>query len=192
MTARNTAQRLADAALAILRSEGAEAISMRRVAADAGVTAMATYRHYPNREALLRKVVDDAVAETTSTWSTNTTGDLANWTDRLLNQFLDFALHDPNVFLFLVSARWTGARKFPEDFQEGGSPLFAPMLFAITGAIEAGILKPDDPLEVTLAITMPVMGLVQQYLSGRMTLPEKAFRELCERTTRRVLHGIEA
>jgi AcrR family transcriptional regulator len=192
MTARNTAQRLADAALAILRSEGAEAISMRRVAADAGVTAMATYRHYPNREALLRKVVDDAVAETTSTWSTNTTGDLANWTDRLLNQFLDFALHDPNVFLFLVSARWTGARKFPEDFQEGGSPLFAPMLFAITGAIEAGILKQDDPLEVTLAITMPVMGLVQQYLSGRMTLPEKAFRELCERTTRRVLHGIEA
>ncbi len=45
-----------DAALDLLRQDGAEAISLRAVARRAGVSAMAPYRHYPDKEALLAAV----------------------------------------------------------------------------------------------------------------------------------------
>jgi AcrR family transcriptional regulator len=54
--ASGTAERIAAEASAILRAEGADAVSMRRVASAVGITPMAIYRHFPNREALLRAV----------------------------------------------------------------------------------------------------------------------------------------
>jgi AcrR family transcriptional regulator len=187
-----TADRLAAAALAILVNEGAQAVTMRRVASDVGLTAMATYRHFPNRDALLRAAVDAGVGKATGNWGQR--GKDLGFPARFelaLEEFLDFALGQPNLYTFLVAERWAGARQFPEDFVTGGSPAFAPVLAAVQDAMKAGDLREDDPLEVTLALTMPVTGLVQQYLGGRITLPEKQFRALCTRTVGRVLNGLK-
>ncbi|NUU24738.1 MAG: TetR/AcrR family transcriptional regulator [Streptomycetaceae bacterium] len=187
----NTADRIAAAALGILLAEGAQAVTMRRVAEDAGVTAMATYRHFPNRDALLRAVVGKAVAEMTAGW-----GDLGadlpfdRRVDALADAFLDFALGRPNLYRHLVAEHRPDARRFPDDFRDGGSPAFAPVFTAVERAIRQGTLRDDDPLEVTLAITTPVMGLVQLYLGGRMTTSESDFRALCKRTVERVLNGL--
>jgi AcrR family transcriptional regulator len=187
----STADRLATAALAILSAEGAQAVTMRRVAADAGVTTMATYRHYPNREALLRRAVDSAVADITQSWGEQGTGlDFAGRTERLLTAFLDFALGNPNLYTFLVTERRPDAKQFPTDFRAGGSPAFVPMFTAVEQGMKDGELRDDDVLEVTLAITTPVMGLVQQYHGGRISVPEPEFRALCGRTVERVLNGL--
>ena len=47
---------LVQAALDLLADDGAEAVSLRAVARRAGVSAMAPYRHYPDKEALLAAV----------------------------------------------------------------------------------------------------------------------------------------
>lgn len=186
-----TPHRLTAAALAILLSEGAQAVTMRRVAADAGVTTMATYRHFPNREALLHKAVHDAVAETTSTWQEwHPDLDFPGRLDQLLDLFLDFALGKPNLYKYLVAEERPDARQFPTDFAAGGSPAFAPVFEAVARGMRDGVLRQDDNLEVTLAITTPVMGLLQQYHGGRITLPEPEFRALCRRTIERVLNGL--
>ena len=44
--------------LRVVESEGPQAVSMRRVANEVGITAMAIYHHFPNRQALLDAVVD--------------------------------------------------------------------------------------------------------------------------------------
>jgi AcrR family transcriptional regulator len=186
-----TAGRISAAALAILLAEGAQAVSMRRVAADAGVTAMATYRHFPNREALLRSVADAAVAELTADWGGRGRGlGLAQRLDALADAFLDFALGRPNLYRYLVTEHRSDALRFPDDFRAGGSPAFAPAFAAVQQALKDGVLRDDDPLEVTLAFTTPVMGLLQLYLGGRINMSEADFRALCKRTTRRVLNGL--
>lgn len=187
----STPDRLTAAALAILLAEGAQAVTMRRVAADAGVTTMATYRHFPNREALLHKTVDDAVADITGGWATAGTGlGFADRTEHLLTLFLDFALGKPNLYGYLVTERRPDARQFPGDFRHGGSPAFTPMRDAVAEAMRDGVLREDDVLEVTLAITTPVMGLLVQYHGGRIDLPEPEFRALCARTVERVFRGL--
>lgn len=47
---------LVGAALDLLAEDGADAVSLRAVARRAGVSAMAPYRHYPDKEALLAAV----------------------------------------------------------------------------------------------------------------------------------------
>jgi AcrR family transcriptional regulator len=179
-----TAERISQAALRILLDEGAQAVTMRRVAADAGVTAMASYRHFPNREALLRAVVDEAVADATQGWGKDTGGlDFVARLDVLVEKFLDFALGMPNLYSLLVTERW--------DFQSGGSPAFAPVLGIVEEAMISGELKADDSMEVTLAVIAPVMGLLQQHLGGRLTVDEPGFRALCRRTTERVRNGLK-
>jgi AcrR family transcriptional regulator len=186
-----TAERIASAALSILLAEGAQAVTMRRVAADAGVTTMATYRHFPSREALLRTVADAAVADLTSEWGKRRSARaLDGRLEGLADDFLDFALGTPHLYTFVVAERREGARQFPADFRTGGTPTFGPVFEAVEQGIREGALRADDPLEVTLAITMPVMGLVQLYHGGRINLSEHDFRALCKRTTGRILNGL--
>ena len=55
---KTTSERIAKAALLILEAEGPEAVSMRRVAQAVGITPMAIYHHFPNRESLLDSITD--------------------------------------------------------------------------------------------------------------------------------------
>jgi AcrR family transcriptional regulator len=192
MTEPGTADRVASAALAILVAEGAAAVTMRRVAADAGVTTMATYRHFPSREVLLRSVADSAFAELGKTWSRwPESMDFTSRIGQLQGDYLDFALGRPNLYRFLILDRQLPeARRFPEDFADGGSPLLNPVMETVELGMREGALRADDLLEVTLAVITPAMGLVQLYLGGRIGLSENDFRALVERTTRRVLDGI--
>ena len=50
MNANSTAARISVAGRRLLDKEGAEAVSMRRVARAVGITAMAIYRHYLNHQ----------------------------------------------------------------------------------------------------------------------------------------------
>ncbi|WP_250029338.1 TetR/AcrR family transcriptional regulator [Paractinoplanes maris] len=54
---------ITQATLALGDREGAQAMSMRRIATELGCDPMAIYRHFPNREALLDAVADAVVEE---------------------------------------------------------------------------------------------------------------------------------
>lgn len=57
-----TRDRIVQAAVALIEREGAEALSMRRVAAELDVAVMSLYNHVPNKAALLEGVADRVVA----------------------------------------------------------------------------------------------------------------------------------
>src|SRR4051794_36606346 len=58
-----TAHRIAAAARRLLDRDGADAVTMRRVAEATGITAMAIYRHYPDRAALLNALANEGFAQ---------------------------------------------------------------------------------------------------------------------------------
>ncbi|HEV7935394.1 MAG TPA: TetR/AcrR family transcriptional regulator [Actinomadura sp.] len=193
MVENGTAARIASAARAILVSEGAGAVSMRRVAAAVGITPMAIYTHYPSRDALLRAVADAAFAELAGKWAKGpVSGDWEAGVFGLLEDFLDFALGDPHLYTFLFTEMWEQGRRFPEDFRDGGSPTFGQVVEAVERGMLQGLLKRDDALEVALSLTGHTQRLVQLYLGGRIDLPERDFRALCARATGRILNGLKA
>lgn len=190
-----TAERIVAAARRILTEDGSAAVSMRRVATAVGLTPMAIYRHYPNREALLDAVADRLFAELAETWGKRSWPAGAD-RDRqfadTLNEHLDFALGRPNLYSFLFTERRANARRFPDDFRDGGSPTLNVLIAMLTEGIERGDLREHDVLETAMIVAATVHGLVQLYHGDRIGLSETEFRALCLTAVRRIIDGIAA
>lgn len=69
MTASTTAEKIRRAALKLFEQGGVQAVSMRRVADAVGITPMAIYRHFANREILLKRLSDDSFQAMAQEWS---------------------------------------------------------------------------------------------------------------------------
>jgi AcrR family transcriptional regulator len=174
-------------------AEGAAAVSMRRVAAAAGVTPMTIYRHFANREALLAAVADTSFAEIAQRWAARprSTDFDARWAE-LLDDHLDFALGEPRLYDFMFTEAREGARRWPDDFRAGGSPSLNLVAHALGDGVQQGVLRDEDVWDWTLTFAALIHGLVQLYRGGRVGLPEADFRSLCHRLVGKVLDGFRA
>ena len=81
----------------LLEKSGADAVSMRKIAGQAGVTHRALYRHFGDRDALLRSIAAagfDQMADR-----------LAGITDRVgfLKAYVRFAIDKPNLYALMMS-----------------------------------------------------------------------------------------
>ncbi|MGJ6964080.1 TetR/AcrR family transcriptional regulator C-terminal domain-containing protein [Streptosporangium sp. G11] len=93
--------RIVASAIELIEREGADAVSMRAIAANLGVGVMSLYNHVPNKEALL-----DGVAETVLSQIEFTDDPDAEWTERVRMQALAFrqiASHYPRCTMVVVS-----------------------------------------------------------------------------------------
>src|SRR5215510_13876568 len=86
------------AAMRLLAKGGPEAVTMRRVAKDVGVTAMAIYHHFPDRDALLRALADvesDRIAALFDSWSAR--GSPVRRLRRMAESYIDYAFARPRL-----------------------------------------------------------------------------------------------
>ena len=107
-----TAERILQAARALFERDGPEAVSMRRVADAVGLTPMAIYRHFPNRDALLKRISDDSFDAIARHWlARNQGGDVLSRVIALQRIYLDYALAHPHLFDHAFSTRRVDARR---------------------------------------------------------------------------------
>lgn len=165
--------------------KGIEAVSLRNVADKAGITAMAIYRHFENKDALIDALVLDGLEE----WSARVEAlppcaGLAK-IEQIGEAFLEFALKEPRRFeaAFLLPSRV--ARRYPDDFIAGRSTAGNIQLEAIEQAIEEGRLKADSAIEVMMTNAALSQGLITLYRAGRIAGGEEEFRALYRRAMRR-------
>ncbi|HTV81940.1 MAG TPA: TetR/AcrR family transcriptional regulator [Acidobacteriaceae bacterium] len=191
MARRSTADRIAGAARKLLDREGAEAVTMRRVAKAVGITPMALYRHFADREGLLNVLSDAGFDELAARVAqADRPGQPQERLMRNLDVFLDFGLQKPRLFELMFLKRREGARQFPGDFRAGRSPTANYSAAALLAGMEEGIFRRDDVWEITFETGALLQGLVMLYVAGRVGMPEQEFRELCHRAFGRYMHGI--
>jgi AcrR family transcriptional regulator len=187
-----TPERILRAARDLFERGGAEAVSMRRVAQVVGLTPMAIYRHFPNREALLKRISDDSFDEIARHWlARNRGGDVLARVIALQRIYLDYALAHPHLFDHAFSARRTNARKYPEDFRAGLSPTLTVAAEAVAEAMQAGLLRKDDVWDVAMTLWAHTHGLVALYRAGRFSYDEVQFRRFYEASLQRLLDGLK-
>jgi AcrR family transcriptional regulator len=191
MVAAPTANRIVAAARRLLERDGADAVSMRRVGESVGITAMAIYRHYPDRAALLNAVADQGFAELAARLAGKRLP--AGVEARIVTMsdvYLDHALAHPRLFELMFLARREGARRYPRDFKAGRSPTANLIAATVKQGMESGYFRREDPWEVTFALGALLEGLIMLYLGGRIEGSAARFRALFRRSLRRYLHGI--
>ena len=191
MDAPSTARKIAVAARKLLDKEGAEAVTMRRVAEAVGITAMAIYRHYPDREALLNALADAGFEELADELKGKRfTGDIETRLAKMADLYLDHALENPKLFELMFLTPREGARQYPKDFKARKSPTATLMADVIAEGMASGEFKQDDLWEITFEMGAFSHGLIMLYLGGRMAVTPAQFRALYRRSFRRYFDGI--
>jgi AcrR family transcriptional regulator len=186
-----TTQRISSAARRLLDQRGAEGVTMRRVATAVGITPMALYRHYPNREGLLNTVADSGFVELAAKLADlRLTGRIDRQLLKILDVFLDHAFDNPRLFELMFLTKREGARQYPEDFKMRRSPTANASADVIARAMETGYFRKDDVWEIVFETGALMQGLIMLYLGGRMAMSPSEFRAFCHRSFGRYFNGI--
>ncbi|MCE7007244.1 TetR/AcrR family transcriptional regulator [Kibdelosporangium philippinense] len=142
----STRKRLVDCALEVLAHDGVDAVTVRRVARDAGISHGAPLRHFPNRAALLSAVASTGYASLAQRLRE------AEQLTAACESYVDFARGGPALFelMFRQDMAPLGTEVF-EQFRRlvPGSELQAASLWA---ALRGLALLPDA--YAVLAVTL--------------------------------------
>jgi AcrR family transcriptional regulator len=164
---------------------------MRRVAQAVGITAMAIYRHYPNRAALLNALADAGFRElAASVTGRKFTGTIEARLTKMADLFLTHALEQPRLYELMFLKERHGARRYPRDFKAGRSPTGNPMAELVLEGMRVGDFRKDDHWEITFELGALSHGLIMLYLGGRIDATPARFRVLYRRSFQRYLHGL--
>lgn len=187
----STQQKIAAAARQLLDEEGFDAVTMRRVADAVGITAMAIYRHFQDRETLLKALADDGFEELAAQLEHRRfSGSIEKKLVNMGEVYLDHALANPRLFELMFLKPRAGARQYPRDFKAGLSPTANLMVEAITEGMREGIFRKADPHQVISEMGALSHGLILLYLGGRMNVTAERFRTLYRQAFRRYIDGI--
>jgi AcrR family transcriptional regulator len=186
-----TARKIAIAGRRLLDKEGAEAVTMRRVAKAVGITPMAIYRHYRDRTALLNALADEGFEELAARLTGKRfSSSIEERLTKMGEIYLVHALENPRLFELMFLKPREGARRYPQDFKAGDSPTANLMAEAVRKGMESGYFREDDVWEIVFEMGALSHGLIMLYLSGRMGVTPARFRALYRRSFRRYIHGI--
>jgi AcrR family transcriptional regulator len=185
-------QRFLRCALDELQRSGVERFSLRAVGAAAGVTPMAVYRHYRDREALLAAAGEEAFSVWKARIGAIEAAQPLDWLRRASRAYAEFALDEPAFFDACFVLRTSVERLYPTDFIAGKSPVITLVAKRIEEAQTQGQLAPGDALEAAMAVWAQVHGLAMLHRAGRFAMKRKDYLKLCARCTDLALAGLGA
>lgn len=177
-----TAADILDAAEAIHQREGLAALSLRRVADAVGVTPMALYRHYADKDALL----DALVARGFSILEGYFAAAAAKRSPRArigagVTQYREFALDHPRLFELMYFVRRRGVPTAPDSLRVTPSPSFARLIESVNECMERGEIRRGDAGETILLVWATAHGLIALHFTGRFGGDDERFRALFDK-----------
>lgn len=190
----DTAEQIAAVARRILEKEGAGAVSMHRIARELGVTPMAIYHHYENRDALLRHLINEELLQLVAIGDRLAADPAAPKSrEAMMDAYFYYALERPHMFDYLFNqARDENRSRYPTNFRNRESPSLTPVADRIEAMMQSGELRKDDVWEVTMQLWAHAHGFVTMYRNGLFDMSEDEFRAFYHRAMKRLFEGFAA
>jgi AcrR family transcriptional regulator len=152
---------LAGATALLERTGNEEAVTLRAVAREVGISAPSIYLHFPDREAIVEAVVDGAFADFNSAIEDAVDVAIAAGADPRERvragcaAYLQFAAERPNRYKLLFERQYRIGADVP-DVQVGAG--FELLVRAIEDCVAAGMSASTDPARDATAIWLAIHG----------------------------------
>lgn len=174
----------------LIRTAGLDALSLRRLAAQLGVTAPALYAHVSGKRDLIRAVAELEFDRLVTRFDAVTTDDPVDRLRAYNRAYIDHARENPELFetMFLFAPD-LGTASLPEDAElPAATKTFTVALSAVEEAIAAGAIVADDPLVVALTLWTAAHGVASALQLG-LELPAELEQQIVDETIDRLLRG---
>ena len=183
----NLAEALIDAAAARLEADGAEALSLRELARDAGVNHRAVYRHFPDKLSLLAQVAEEGWRRMERRVRQQIARKPAG--EQMLVAagigFFLFARDNPNLFGLMAGPRVNLKGAFPGL----EAAMAKTMAMFCKPFIDSG-LKPEFALIRTALFMSALQGITAQILHGRLYVSRAKARDFVASTCKMLFKGL--
>lgn len=158
------------AAGALLESGGPEAVTLRSVGADAGVSRSAAYRHFEDKAELLRVLAAQTLRELAARIRAG--GDRGAARSRLHGgcaAYLRYALEQPHHYLLIFGD--TPIDQPGPDLESAADDGMLALRELVERAQADGELGPGQPRELATILWVLLHGLAQLHLTGHLHEP---------------------
>lgn len=169
----NLRQSLLDASVALLDSEGLEALSLRRLAEQVGVSRQAPYHHFRDKQALLAAIGEQGFALLNQMLGSFTDDPAISLDERLYRAvmgYLNFALEHRALYrLMFGQTLWRSeqTRSDTDEFQRYAKDCFRQYVQLFDLLREAGELPPEEnTLRLAQLLWAAMHGLAQLAADG--------------------------
>jgi len=178
-----TRERILKAAHAALRRKGAAELSLRQVATEVGVTPMAIYRHFRDKDHLLDALVADGFAQWEQYLAAAVQADTP-WQriERAFLAYADFAVAERRMFELMFMVPRSRIPAAPASLSTTSSPSFGAVVASI-----AAVLGPVDFSDTLLLGWAAAHGVICLHFSGRFGFDNERFRVEYGRVVKRYL-----
>ena len=180
---------LIEAAAAIVRTKGLEALTLREVAKRTGVSPAAPYRHFPDRRSLVAAVAERGflrLQEAMIAGMSSARG--REGFKQVALAYVDFGLSNPAEYRVMFGPEMADASDFP-SLRETGRGVLGGVAEAVSQLQQAGLIGKGDPWLIAAALWSTLHGLVMLVLDGQ-TESVADTDALVEEATRIVMLGM--
>jgi AcrR family transcriptional regulator len=170
-------ERLCEAAERLFAEQGPDAVTMRQLAAELGVSPMTPYRYFKDKEDILAAVRTNGFtrfAETLERARDKTPGGVRAKSAAVGEAYLTFAFEHPHTYKLMFDLNQPLTAEYP-DLVAAGERARATMSAYVRDMVADGQLA-GDPQEIGLMFWAATHGAVVLELAGR--LPPGAARQL--------------
>ena len=187
----NTRERILDAAVGVYGSQGSQGFAMRTIASEAGITATAIYRHFPDKAALAEALVERARRLLGGFLISGITGQ--NSLERVwscADCYVRFACEYPQLYRMLFMDPVSGQLPDVHVMKAGGDA--EPFQFVVDRIREAmadGYLVEIDPGMAGLSVWAHTHGLCALAIASR--IPAEDLPGLCRASLSLLLEGLK-
>lgn len=168
--------RLCEAAERLFAERGPEAVTMRQLASDLGVSPMTPYRYFEDKDDILAAVRANAFnrfAEALETARESTSGARARGS-AVSEAYVQFAHEHPHAYKLMFDFNQPHVEKYPE-LLAAGQRAQKTMTAHVEDAMKEGLMA-GDPYQIGLMFWASIHGVVVLELAGM--LPPGMAREL--------------
>jgi len=190
----NLRRALLDEALATIRAEGVEGLTLREIGTRVGVSRTALYRHFADKRALLAAVATEGFGalrqHLVDAWATGGRGRAAF--DAMGVAYVRFAVANPSYYRVMFGGFVDPKGCEPELAAEAAGA-FQALVDALAALQRDGVVRRDDTVTVARFVWAVVHGVAMLGIDGQLQGPDgpASIEELLGYALERLRTGIE-
>lgn len=154
----------------LLLAEGYRALSMRKIAAEAGVSATSIYLHFSNKDDLIHTLIEEAVDELTQTIEREVSekqGCISRF-KAAVQSYVNFALENPEKYEIIYLVQPDGMARYPKEKFRKIRHSYELLTGVISECVEQGLMELENPVMAAYSIWAQLHGIVSVVLNRRL------------------------
>ena len=162
---------LIQAGIAVLARDGVNALSLREVARQAGVSHAAPYAHFTDKQALIAAIITEGY----KLLSAKLEKEIAAWQEDVHRQlvevawaYMQFAIQESDIFKIMFSGALEHEKDYPE-FVTHSQYTFQLVVKVVANCQRAGILRDQPPELMAVTVWGQVHGVISLIMMGQIS-----------------------